>query len=139
MFKKVVYLIVSCCLFFSASSFGQGNDDVEKQRAEYEKKAYEDLNEAILRFTNDLDADDFQKEILKQKLGTYYTAKIAIYKDLTLKSYQRDEILLKLDTSHFSDISNMFSEDIMNKVQVFIKDGGQTLEKQKKKKRKKKN
>ncbi len=137
MSRKFVYLFVSFCFFFSTVSFSQDAEDMEKKRAEYEKKAMEDLYEAIKIFTNELDADDFQKEILRQKIKSYYTSRIAIYNDPSLKPYQKEEYVLQLNATHFSDISNLYSEDVMSKVQLFIKDGGQTLEKEKKKRNKK--
>lgn len=125
-------------LLFSMAAVGQSNEDLEKQRAEYEKKAKEELDERIQLFTTDLKVDDFQKEIIKQKLQSYYEERKKIYLDATLKYFERDEQLEALKTSHFSDIKDMLSEDTMSQIQSFISDTGTSF-KEKKRKNKRKN
>lgn len=119
-------------------AMAQTQDDIEKQRKEYMEKAETKLNERVLLFTSQLDADDFQKEIIKQKLRTYYEAQKSIYTDPTLKYYERDEQMSKLGATHFSDIENLISKENMSEIQSFILDAGTSLEKQKKKKKKNK-
>jgi lipase chaperone LimK len=117
----------------------QRNDDAEKQRAEYEKKVQEEMTERIQIFADGLNVDDFQKEIIKQKMHSFYDERKSIYMDASLKYFERDEQLKALEYSHFSDIKEMISEETMSKIQSFIKDAGSSIKNEKKKKKKKKN
>ncbi|MEZ4792322.1 MAG: hypothetical protein R2783_02240 [Gelidibacter sp.] len=139
MFFRVSKIAMLLFMIFSFSSIAQSKDDAQKQREAYEKKAQEELDERIQTFISDLNADDFQKEIIKQKLDSYFEEKKAIYMNNSLKYYERDEQLLTLDNSHFTDIKEMVSDDTMKQIQLFIKDAGTTLNKQKKKNKKRKN
>ena len=132
--KIVLFFVVLCAIPCAA----QSTDEEQKIRAAYEDKVQANLNERIQTFLSELNADDFQKEIIKQKLEAYYEKKKVIFMDASLKYYERDENVNALDASHFSDIQNMLSEDTMEKIQMFIKDAGETMEKQKKKKKKNK-
>ncbi|MCK7590490.1 hypothetical protein M0G43_07900 [Subsaxibacter sp. CAU 1640] len=125
-------------LIFSTPVLSQTQDDVEKQRAEYEKKALEELEKRVQTFVFDLKADDFQKEIIKQKLYSYFEKKKELYLNQDLKYFERDEQLLVLNNSHFTDLKQMVSEETMEQINTFIKDAGTTLAKQKKKEKKKK-
>jgi len=133
-----IFKITLLFLAFSTPVFSQSSDE-EKLRAEQEEKALETLNERIQEFLSGLDSDDFQKEIIKQKLNSYYQAKKAIFMDASLKYFERDEKLTSLDNTHFTDIKEVISDDAMEKIKVFIKDAGTTLKKQKKKEKKRKN
>ena len=122
----------------SLPSYSQTSDDVEKQREEFEKKAEEELTRRINAFVVELNVDDFQKEIIKQKLHSYYKEQRLIYTNNELKYFERDELITNLNNTHFEDINNMLSEDTKDQIQLFIKDVGTTLEKEKKKKKKNK-
>lgn len=130
---KISLLLALLC---SISSFAQTQDEAQKQREEYEKKIQEKLEERIQTFVVELNVDDFQKEIIKQKLHSYYKEQRVIYMNSSLKYFQRDEQLATLNNSHFADIKNMISDETMDQIQVFIKDVGATLDKQKKKNKK---
>ncbi len=138
MIKNIIRFILLLFLFGSMSTIAQNSDDAQKQREEFEQQALEKLNERIQMFLATLEIDDFQKEIIKQKLDSYYNKKKVIFMDRSLKYYERDERLMALDNNHFLDIKNMISEDTMNQIQLFIKDAGTTLEKEKKKNEKRK-
>ena len=130
---KIFLLLALVC---SISSLAQTQDEAQKQREEYEKKIQEKLEERIQTFVVELNVDDFQKEIIKQKLHSYYKEQRVIYMNTSLKYFQRDEQLATLNNSHFADIKNMISDETMDQIQVFIKDVGATLDKQKKKNKK---
>ena len=119
------------------STSAQENDDAEKQRAEYEKKVKEELDERIQLFTTDLEVDDFQKEIIKQKLHSYYEERKKIYLNTGLKYFERDEQIDALKSYHFLDIQEMLSDDTMVQIQSFISDSGTSFKDQKRKSKKK--
>ena len=137
MFFRICKISLVYFMLFSLGSTAQSNDDAEKQRAEYEKKIKEELDERIQLFTTDLTIDDFQKEIIKQKLHSYYEERKKLYLEPSLKYFERDEQLIALKESHFYDIKDMISEDTMSKIQNFISDTGTSLKEQKKKEKKK--
>lgn len=138
MYSKTIKILLFFVVLCSVPCVAQSSDDEQKQRESMEKKAQEVLDDRIQLFISDLNADDFQKEIIKQKLQSYYEKQKVLFMDATLKSYQRDESLNSLNATYFSDIKKMVSEDTMDKIQIFILDAGTTLEKQNKKKRKNK-
>lgn len=138
MFKGTINVIVLLFCFCQIPTIAQTQDEIQKQQQEFEEKALDQLNARIITFLAEQPIDDFQKEIIKQKLISYYQAKKSIYMNGSLKYYERDEQVLNLDNSYFLDIKNMISENTMSQIQLFIKDAGATLEKEKKKKKKKK-
>ncbi|MEO6348281.1 MAG: hypothetical protein ABIO60_10280 [Aquaticitalea sp.] len=137
MFFRICKITLFSLLIFSMSATAQSNNDAEKQRAEYEKKVKEELDERIHLFTTDLKVDDFQKEIINQKLHAYYEERKKIYLDTSLKYFERDEQLNTIKLSYFSDIKEMISEDTMAEIQSFISDTGTTYKDQKRKEKKK--
>jgi lipase chaperone LimK len=137
MFTKTIKALVLLSLLLAIPCTAQTTDDAQKARENYEQKVLEEVNNRIQTFTTNLEVDEFQKEIIKQKLQSYYARKKELFVDGSLKYYERDEKVNALNLTHFSDISNMISEDTMDKIQLFIQDAGSTLEKQNKKKKKK--
>jgi hypothetical protein len=138
MFSKTIKALLFLSLLLAIPCTAQTTDDAQKARENYEQKVLEEVNNRIQTFTTNLEVDEFQKEIIKQKLQSYYARKKELFVDGSLKYYERDEKVNALNLTHFSDISNMISEDTMDKIQLFIQDAGSTLEKQNKKKKKKK-
>lgn len=130
--------ITTVLLIISISPVFAQNSDVEKQRAEYEKKVKEELDSRVQEFVSELAIDDFQKEIVKQKMHSYYQERVKIYQNQELKYYERDEQISQLTHTHFADVSEMISEEVMTQIQMFVKDGGTELKKQKKKNKRKK-
>lgn len=134
------YITVFIFLFVVGTSIGYAQQDeaeMKKQIETFQKKLKEDQEERIQKFVSELNTDDFQKEIIKQKLNTYYDEKKLILQDETLKYFEKDEKLSILDASYFSDIKDIISEDTMTAIKNFIKDNTSELKKQKKKKKKK--
>lgn len=138
MFFRILKITFFLALVCSIPSLAQTQDEAKKQQEEFEKKVKEKLEEGIQTFVSQLDVDDFQKEIIKQKLHSYYMEQKEIYTNTSLKYYERDEQLSRLKNSHFDDIKSMISDETMGQIDLFIKDVGQTLEKEKKKKTKNK-
>ena len=133
-FSKITILLLTITI---SPVFAQ-NSDVEKQRAEYEKKAQEELDSRVEEFVSELQVDDFQKEIIKQKLGTYFQERKKIFLNSDLKYFERDEQLSQLTNTHFEDINGIINDDVMDNIKSFVKDGGAELKKQKRKNKRKK-
>ena len=138
MFSRILKITLFLAILWSIPTMAQTQDEAKKQQEEFEKKIKEKLEDRIQTFVTQLQVDDFQKEIIKQKLHSYYMEQKAIYQDASLKYFERDEQLNTLSNSHFDDIKSMVSDETMSQIEIFIKDVGATLEKEKKKKNKNK-
>jgi len=136
MFLRICKITI-VLLAINSFSVSAQNVDAEKQRAEYEKKVWVELDSRIQEFLSDLQVDDFQKEIVKQKIQSFFQERKKIYLNSYLKYFERDEQLSMLTSTHFLDIKDMITDDIMEQIQTFVKDGGAEMKKNKKKNKKK--
>lgn len=134
--RSLLFLLFFLFLNFN-NAFGQ-NDDVKKQMEKIEKEMQKRQNIYVNDFINTLDVDDFQKEIIKQKMHSYFEAKKAIYIS-EAKQYKRDELVEQLDATHFLDIKDMVTKDTMTKIMESAKGTSEAKENKKKKKKNKKN
>jgi hypothetical protein len=109
----------------------------EKQRLKYEAEMEQKKKEYINDFVTTLKVDDFQKEIIKQQMESYFEEfkKINL---LGLQEFERRTYVQNLDDSHFSDLKAMITEDQMSKIMNALKGKWDPKEEEKKKKRKKK-
>ena len=135
---KLIAIISTFFLITISQGYAQSKSEQEKQRERLEKKFIEDQNDRILEFVKQLNADDFQKEIIKQKIQSYYQEKKAI-ETTELKYFEKEEQLKSLDINHFADIKDIVSEDTMNAIKNFTQNNNSEIKKQKKKRNKKSN
>lgn len=147
--KKSALLIFALLLAFSTHAQSRrdrmGNPVInrkptEEEIAKYEQKLEERKDEYIDNFLTTLEADDFQKEIIKQYLNSYFEAKTEVLKIKYERSFDREQAIKKLDESHFKDLEELISENDMTKIKDMIKGDfdEKEVKKKKKKKRKKK-
>ena len=130
MFK---YFLIAVLFCLSCSTVNAQRNDREKAKIErYEKDMEKKQAEYILDFVNELNVDDFQKEIITQKLHTYFETKKTLF-TADLESFRRKELLQELDRTHFLDIKEMCTEEVYTAITEKIKQKG----KQKKSKKKK--
>lgn len=109
--------VLSILIFsFTALAFSQGTTPNESQKERFAQKMEERKQEYISNFLYTLDADEFQKEIIKQKLITFFDEKMVIMKTPFKRTIEFDEAVRKLENSHFNDIENMVTEDTMKKI-----------------------
>jgi len=132
--KKIIFISILLSLAFTNTVFTQKLSKEEAQKR-YEKAYKDKQDEFIQDFLDELDVDEFQKEIIKQKLYSYIQEKQVLFKE-GLKSYELEGVVEKLNETHFLDIQDLISKDTMNKIQELIK--GENKKKKKKKKRKNK-
>ncbi|RKE95221.1 hypothetical protein BXY80_1407 [Ichthyenterobacterium magnum] len=105
---------------------------IERYKKELEKKKEKYVSD----FVNSLNVDDFQKEIISQKLHSYFEKKKTLLMT-EMKSYKREELLENLDATHFLDIKDMVSEDTMIKIKDILKNKPKEKKEEKKKKKRK--
>lgn len=144
--KKIV--LITFALFLGLNTFAQrrdrmGNPIVNREPSEkdienYKRKIEERKEEFIANFLTTLEADDFQKEIIKQYLNSYFDAKQEVLKVKYERSFDREQAVKKLDDAHFKELQDLISEGDMKKIKEMIKGDfdEQEVKKEKKKKRK---
>ncbi|MGB0981317.1 MAG: hypothetical protein ACPGUH_04370 [Winogradskyella sp.] len=118
----------------------QANQEPSKKDIAKHKQMVEDRKqEYILNFLTTLEADDFQKEIIKQNINTFFDAKMAILKTNFNHSINRHSAIKKLEDTHFVDLEALISKNDMTKIKELLKGDFDEKEvvKEKKKKRKK--
>ncbi|MBF8151063.1 hypothetical protein ITJ86_14220 [Winogradskyella sp. F6397] len=115
-------------------------EPTEEEIAKYEREAEERKEEYIANFLTTLEADDFQKQIIKLTINSFLEEKIALLKTRFEHHLDRNAAIKKLEESHFAELKELISEDDMSKIKELIKGGFNEKEvlKEKKKKRKKK-
>lgn len=145
--KKSVLIIFA--LLIGLNVFGQrrGNmngmptsrEPTKEEIAKRKQMMEERKDEYIANFLTTLEADDFQKQIIKQSLNSFYDAKLAIINTEFERSFERDQAIKNLEDTHFVDLEELISENDMQKIKEMIKGNFDEKEvKKKKKKRKKK-
>lgn len=148
--KKITLLIFALLIGFSTYAQSRrdrmGNpvinrEPTEEEIAKYQQKLEERKDEYIANFLTTLEADNFQKEIIKQYLNSYFEAKKEVLKVKYERIFDREQAIKKLDESHFKDLEELISENDMTKIKDMIKgdfNENEVKKKKKKKKRKKK-
>ena len=110
----------------------------EQQREAQRREMEERKDEYIANFLTTLEGDDFQKEIVKQTLNSFYEERVALYQIRYERSIDRKDALTKLEESHFKDLKELISEDDMTKITEMIAGNFDEKEVTKKKKKRKK-
>lgn len=110
----------------------------EQQREAQRREMEERKDEYIANFLTTLEGDDFQKEIVKQTLNSFYEERVALYQIRYERSIDRKDALSKLEESHFKDLKELISEDDMTKITEMIAGNFDEKEVTKKRKMKKK-
>ncbi|WP_296314020.1 hypothetical protein [Winogradskyella sp. UBA3174] len=112
------------------------NDIEKRQRDIDERKA-----EYISNFMTTLEADDFQKEILKQYINNFYKEKVVLLKTKFNHSIERNKAIKNLEITHFKEVEELMSEEDILKLKDFVQgkfDDEEALKDKKKKKKKRK-
>ena len=147
--KKIVLVLFA--LFICLNIFGQNPGSIEdriprgkpteQEIAKRNRMMKERKKEFISNFITTLEADDFQKQITRQYLNTYYDAKVEILNTPYEHRIDLKAAIKNLDDTHFSDLKALISEKDMGKINELINgefDEKEVKNKKKKKKKKKK-
>ena len=128
--KYIILLIIT--LLFSININGQqrrdrmGNPVISREPTEQDKERRlqeieERKEEFINNFLTTLEADDFQKQIIKQNINSFFEAKTTIFKTQFDHSLDRKEAIKKLEETHFKELEELISENDMKKIKEMIK------------------
>ena len=112
-------------------------EPTEQEIAKREREIEERKDEYIDNFLTTLEADEFQKHIIKQNVNSFFEEKIAILKTPFEHSLDRNTAIKALENTHFIELEELISESDMTKLMDMIEGGFD--EKEVKKKRNKKN
>jgi len=128
---KKTFLIVFA-LFIGLNVFSQsrrdrmGNPRISRQPTEKDiekrKRMIEERKEEfIANFLTTLEADDFQKEITKQTLNSFYDAKMQLLSTNFARTFEREQVIKNLEKTHFKELKELISENDMKKIQKLIR------------------
>ncbi|MBC3846610.1 hypothetical protein H8K90_09485 [Winogradskyella echinorum] len=146
--KKSILIVFAILLGLNVySQIGRNMNDriprttrepTEKDIAKRDRMVKERKDKFIANFLTTLEADDFQKEIIKQYLNSFSDAKIAIFKTKFEHTLDREAAIKKLEETHFVELKELISEGDMDKIKVMITGGFDEKEVEKENKKKKK-
>ncbi|MFD2917824.1 hypothetical protein [Psychroserpens luteus] len=132
---KTLFISIFCSVLFISNSFSQAIE--EKDRLKYEAEMEQKKREYINDFVGTLKVDDFQKEIIKQQMESYFEEYQKINM-LGLREFERKTYVQNLDDKHFRDLKAMITEEQMSKIMDALKGKWNHSEEKKKKKKDKK-
>ena len=145
--KKVTLILFTLFIGFNVYGQRRGNtnripqtnrEPTEQEIAKHKRMIEDRKDEFITNFITTLEADDFQKEIIKQYLNSYYVKKMELFKVKYERLFDREQAIKKLDDSHFKELEELISKNDMSKIKEMIKGNFDEKEVKKKKKKKKK-
>lgn len=127
--KALCTLLLLCVTFASFSQMrrqqrqrpAMQQEPSKSQIEEREKKIEERKEEYIANFLLTLEADEFQKQIIKQTIESYFEEKIALLKLPYERSFEREEAVRLLNESHFNELKPLISEGDMDKINGMLK------------------
>lgn len=148
--KKIILTMLT--LLFTLSTFSQiqrrrGGDNrlripdqppTETQIERFKKKAENDKQEYILKFLEKLEADEFQKEIIKSSINDYFTKLEDFSKIPYSTNLERKEAYELFKKEHFAELKTLISENDMKKITDLIEGNNEEENDDKKKKKRKK-
>ncbi len=108
----LVVILVSCHNMI----YSQNVPPNESQKVRMEQKMEERKQDYINNFLYTLEVDEFQKEIIRQKLNSFFDEKINILKRPYKRSIEFQEAITSLENSHFKDIEEMVTKTTMTKI-----------------------
>lgn len=140
---KTIAFIFTFMLGISVSLYAQQRPLPPKplskeQQIRQKRKIEENKAKYIQSILDQLKADDFQKEIIKQKLNSYFDEKLKIFK-VEKPYFQREQELKDLDENHFKELEDIVSKDVIEDIKKALKGELEKENKKEKRKKKKKN
>lgn len=147
--KKTVFIIF--ILFAGLNVYGQMNrnrnpnaipqtnkEPTEKEIAKQKRIMEERKSEYIDNFLKTLEADEFQKHIIKRSISLFYDKKVVILKTPFERNFERQQAIKKLEDAHFLELNDLVSEGDMEKIGELVKGNFKEKDEKKDKKKEKK-
>lgn len=118
---KIFTLPLLALFLCVGTSFAQTNDAMKKEQEKYIQKQLEDYNKRIDSYINLLKVDDFQGTIIKQKIDEFYKNRHQILMS-EVSEFEKEPLVEQLKTNLFTDVKELYTEEIMMSVQRFLTD-----------------
>ena len=134
--KHVIFFLIIATLFQNTIIAQAPTDEKAKER--YEEQVEENKQKFISDFLKTIDVDEFQKEIIKQSIYTYFDEVIKI-KKLGLKTHEAKDALTRMREAHFRDVENIVSDKVMLQIEDAVTGKWDPKKEKKKRKRRRKN
>ncbi len=139
MVAKTIRLSLVMLFLSITTSYAQTKDAMEKEREKYMQKQMDDYRDRVDTFVKLLNVDDFEGEIIKQKVDDFYKKRNQIMYSEIYQEYEKKSMVDQLKISHFSDVKELYSEDTIASIQRFVDDNKAEIKKLQKTKTKKNN
>ena len=153
--KKIVLIVFT--LFLALNVYSQNQNQTQRQRnrtnfpesnrppsdleiANQKREMEERVDEYLTNFLSTLEADEFQKHIIKQNLYSFYDARVELSKTNFEHRLDLKAAYKKLQEELYTELEDLISESDMTKLKDMISgnfDEKEVKKKKKKKKRKK--
>ncbi|WP_353779943.1 hypothetical protein [Winogradskyella sp. 3972H.M.0a.05] len=133
------YLLIMLLSFCCAISAQQGTSLTDKQKAKQEEEIEKRKAKYVDDLIAELNIDEFQQHIVKQKLYDYFDEKLKILQ-INQPYFKREQQIQDLDATYFEDLNGVIPDEAIAKMKKRLKgeDEEDSKKKKKKKKRKKK-
>ncbi|RXJ45898.1 hypothetical protein [Gelidibacter gilvus] len=139
MVAKTIRLSLVMLFLSITTSYAQTKDAMEKEREKYMQKQMDDYRDRVDTFVKLLNVDDFEGEIIKQKVDDFYKKRNQIIYSEIYQEYEKKSMVDQLKISHFSDVKELYTEDTIASIQRFLDDNKAEIKKLQKTKTKKNN
>ena len=138
MVVKIVRISFVILFLSVGSSYAQTEASQEKEREKYIQKQFSDYNDTVDTFITLLDVDDFKGVIIKNKIDDFYKKRHLIMK-AEISEFEKQPMIDELKETHFSDVEELYTEEIIISIQRFLTNNKTEIKKLQKIKKNKKN
>lgn len=139
MVAKIVRISIFMLLVSVTSTYAQSDEEIEKARDKYFQKQFDDYKNRVDTYVDLLNIDDFKGQIIKQKIDDYYQKRNQIMRS-EVSEHEKKPLVDQLLLTHFSDVKELYTDETIASIQLFLEDNKAEIKKlQKIKKSKKKN
>ena len=129
MVAKIVRLSLLMLFLSVTTSHAQTKDAAEKERERYMQKQMDEYRDRVDTFIKLLNVDDFKGEIMKQKIDDFYKKRNQIMFSEIHQEYEKKPMEEQLKASHFSDVKELYTEEIIASTLRFIADNKAEIKK----------
>lgn len=136
MVAKLVKFTFLMLILSTAPSYAQNKDAMEKEREKYMEKQMEQYRDRVDTYVKLLRVDDFKTEIIKQKIDDFYKKRNQIMFSELHQEYEKEPMVDQLKISHFLDVKELYTDEIIASIQRFVDDNKAEIKKLQKTKNK---
>ena len=136
MVAKIVRLFLLMLFLSVGTLHAQTDAAMEKEREKYIQKQFQEYYDRVDTYISLLNVDDFKGAIIKQKIDDFYKKRNQIMMT-EVSEFEKEPLVEQLKSTHFSDVEELYTEDIINSIQRFLTDNKAEIKKLQKTKKNK--